>query len=197
MEFSKRTKRTIVLLYCFTALPLMALLFLAFPSQPIDWLIFSFMFILALATTAIPFHIGATTIFLSQWVTVAAFLQYGAGVEMILVQFSILPMLFRVRFLTDLPYRILFSSWMFVVVSLLSATAAHLIGYQLGSTNINMILLAAITFLSVSLITNHLILYARDRILGIDVKFFSRDAAWDYAGGLITFPFETPIETVK
>ncbi|XKH50940.1 GGDEF domain-containing protein [Chryseomicrobium palamuruense] len=184
-----KTKRNIVFLFLFTGIPLMAVLLYLFPSEPIEWSTFAMMLALALATTAIPFHIGNTTIFLSQWVTVAAFLQYGAGVEMILVQFSILPMLFRVRFLTDLPYRILFSSWMFVVVSLLSATAAHLIGYQLGSTNINMIILAAITFLSVSLITNHLILYARDRILGIDVKFFSRDAAWDYTGGLITFPF--------
>ncbi|MBM7706679.1 diguanylate cyclase (GGDEF)-like protein [Chryseomicrobium aureum] len=189
MEFSKRTKRTIVLLYCFTALPLMALLFLAFPSQPIDWLIFSFMFILALATTAIPFHIGATTIFLSQWVTVAAFLQYGAGVEMILVQFSILPMLFRVRFLTDLPYRILFNSWMFVLVSLVSALAAHAVGYQLGTTDIGMILIGASVFMFVSLTSNHIILYTRDRILGSKDKFFSRDALWDYTGSLITLPY--------
>lgn len=189
MEFSKRTKRTIVLLYIFTGLPLMAVLFFWFPSQPIDYGIVLLMLLLAIATTAIPFHIGNTTIFLSQWVTVAAFLEYGAGIEMLLVQISILPMVFRVRFLSDLNYRILYSSWMFVLVSLLSAAAAHAVGYTLGSEDITMIILGASVFLVVSLVSNHIILYARDAILGTKERFFSRDAAWDYTGGLITLPF--------
>ncbi|MFC4356000.1 sensor domain-containing diguanylate cyclase [Chryseomicrobium palamuruense] len=197
MKFSKRTKLNIILLWVFTALPMSIFLYYYYPSQPIDWSIFMLMVLLAIATTAIPIYIGNVTIFFSQWVTVAAFLAYGAGVEMILVQLSILPMIFRVLFLQDLPYRLIFSSWMFIMVSFLSASAAHIAGYQIGSMDTIQILLGATIFMFVSLLSNHVILYSRERILGQKEKFFSRDALWDYAAGLVTLPFAVALYVLQ
>lgn len=197
MKFSKRTKLNIILLWVFTALPMSFFLFYFYPSQPIDWGILILMILLAIATTAIPFHIGNTTIFLAQWVTVAAFLAYGAGIEMILVQLSIIPMIFRVLFLQDLSYRLIFSSWMFIMVSFLSASAAHFVGYSIGSLDNLEIITGASVFMVVSLTSNHIILYTRDRILGLNEKFFSRDALWDYGAGLITLPFAVSLYVLQ
>src|SRR5690606_26924415 len=90
VEFNRKTKQNVLLLWLATGLPLMYGLYFLFPSQPIDWEIFLYLTIFALITTAIPFQIGNTTIILSQWVTLAAFLLYGVGVEMLIVQLSIL-----------------------------------------------------------------------------------------------------------
>lgn len=189
MDFNQKTKNIILILWICTALPMMPILYFVFPQQPIDWEIFIYLLALALVTTAIPFHIGNATIILSQWVSIAAFLLYGVGVEMIIVQACILPIAYHMRTYKDSFYRTLFVSWMFVWVSLISASLTHLLGFQLGNTSITHLSIFAFIFIITNLFINHLILFARDWLLGDKGKFWSADAIWDYSGALITLPF--------
>ena len=189
MDFNQRTKRNILLLWIFTGLPLMYVLYFLFPSQPIDWEIFIYISVFAFITTAIPFQVGETTIVLYQWVTVAAFLLYGVGAEMIAVQFSILPIIYQMRNRPDAFYRILFISWMFMMTSFAAATGVHLLGFEVGNTNLMHLLIYGSLFGIIYVFVNTLILYSRDRLIGIDVKFFSEDAKWDFNSLVITLPF--------
>lgn len=189
MDFNQKTKRNILLLWIFTGLPLMYVLYFLFPSQPIDWTIFLYLSIFAIITTAIPFQVGNTTIVLSQWATLAAFLLYGVGAEMIAVQLSILPIIYQMRNRPDMFYRILFISWMFMYTSFVAAGAVHLLGFEVGNANLMYLLIYGSVFVIIHLFMNHLILYLRDRLVGIEEKFFSEDIKWDYSSIAITIPF--------
>jgi two-component system, cell cycle response regulator len=189
MDFNQRTKRNILLLWIFTGLPMVYVLCFLFPSQPIDWGIFICLSIFTFITTAIPFQVGNTTIILSQWATLAAFLLYGVGAEMIIVQLSILPIIYQMRNRPDMVYRILFISWMFIYTSFAAAGAVHLLGYEVGNTNLTHLLIYGVLFVLLHLFVNHTILYLRDRLVGIDEKFFSDHTKWDYSSAIITLPF--------
>lgn len=189
MNFSQKTKRNILLLWIFTGLPLMYVLYFLFPSQPIDWGIFLYLILFALITTTIPFKVGNTTIILSQWVTLVAFLLFGIGAEMIIVQISILPIIYQIRNQNNAFYRIIFISWMFVITSFVAGGVVHLLGFEIGDTNLGHLLIYGTLFVLLHLTVNHVILYLRDRLIGIDVKFFSNDMKWDYSSILITLPF--------
>lgn len=189
MNFSQKTKRNILLLWIFTGLPLMYVLYFLFPSQPIDWGIFLYLILFALITTTIPFKVGNTTIIFSQWVTLVAFLLFGIGAEMIIVQIGILPIIYQMRNQKNAFYRIIFISWMFVITSFVAGGVVHLLGFEIGDTNLGHLLIYGTLFVLLHLTVNHVILYLRDRLIGIDVKFFSNDMKWDYSSILITLPF--------
>lgn len=189
MNFSRKTKRNILLLWIFTGLPLMYVLYFLFPSQPIDWGIFLYLILFALITTTIPFKVGNTTIIFSQWVTLVAFLLFGIGAEMIVVQIGILPIIYQMRNQKNAFYRIIFISWMFVITSFVAGGVVHLLGFEIGDTNLGHLLIYGTLFVLLHLTVNHVILYLRDRLIGIDVKFFSNDMKWDYSSILITLPF--------
>lgn len=189
MEFNRRTKQNVLLLWLATGLPLMYGLYFLFPSQPIDWEIFVYLSIFALITTAIPFQIGNTTIILSQWVTLAAFLLYGVGAEMLIVQLSILPIIYQMRNHKDAFYRIIFTSWMFAYTSFFAAGIVHLAGFEVGNSNLTHLLLYGTVFVGLHLFINHTILYLRDRFTGENEKFFSEHILWDYGSATITIPF--------
>lgn len=189
MEFNRRTKQNVLLLWLATGLPLMYGLYFLFPSQPIDWEIFVYLSIFALITTAIPFQFGNTTIILSQWVTLAAFLLYGVGAEMLIVQLSILPIIYQMRNYKDAFYRIIFTSWMFAYTSFFAAGIVHLAGFEVGNSNLTHLLLYGTVFVGLHLLMNHTILYVRDRFTGENEKFFSEHILWDYGSATITIPF--------
>ncbi|MBD8036785.1 GGDEF domain-containing protein [Solibacillus sp. A46] len=189
MEFTYETKRNTLLLWIITGLPMMVALYFFFPSQPIDLEIFAYLLIFAIITTAIPFQVGETTIVLSQWVTLTAFLLYGIGAEMIIVQFSLIPIIYQMRNRPDVVTRVLFISWMFVASSFIAAGVVHLLGFEVGNTNLMHLLIYGSIFALIHMFVNHLILYVRDRLIGIKEKFFSEDSKWDYSSILITLPF--------
>ncbi|MER2119710.1 MAG: sensor domain-containing diguanylate cyclase [Solibacillus sp.] len=189
MEFNRRTKQNVLLLWLATGLPLMYGLYFLFPSQPIDWEIFIYLSIFALITTAIPFQFGNTTIILSQWVTLAAFLLYGVGAEMLIVQLSILPIIYQMRNHKDAFYRIIFTSWMFAYTSFFAAGIVHLARFEVGNSNLTHLLLYGTVFVVLHMFINHTILYVRDRFTGEDEKFFSEHLLWDYGSATITIPF--------
>lgn len=189
MEFTYQTKRNTLLLWFITGLPIMGTLYFFFPSQPIDLEIFVYLLIFAIITTAIPFQVGDTTIVLSQWVTLTAFLLYGIGAEMIIVQFSLIPIIYQMRNRPDMVTRVLFISWMFVASSFIAAGVVHLLGFEVGNSNLWHLLIYGSIFALIHLFTNHLILYIRDRLIGIKEKLFSEHTKWDYSSILITLPF--------
>ncbi|MBD8033189.1 MULTISPECIES: sensor domain-containing diguanylate cyclase [Solibacillus] len=189
MEFTYQTKRNTLLLWVITGVPIMGALYFYFPSQPIDLEIFVYLLIFGIITTAIPFQVGDTTIVLSQWVTLTAFLLYGIGAEMIIVQFSLIPIIYQMRNRPDMVTRVLFISWMFVISSFLAAGVVHLLGFEIGNSNLGHLLLYGSLFALIHLFANHLILFLRDRLIGIKEKLFSEHTMWDYSSILITLPF--------
>lgn len=189
MNFTIRTKRNIILLWIFTGLPLIYVLYYLFPSQSIDWEIFIYLILFSIITTAIPFKVGDTTIILSQWVTIAAFLKYGAGAEMIVVQVSLLPIIYQLRDKKDVFYRIVFISWMFITTTFVAAGIVHLVGFELGNRDFIYLLKYGFLFVVIHLFINHLILFIRDRLVGIKEKIFSEHSKWDYSSMVITLPF--------
>lgn len=115
--------------------------------------------------------------------------QYGAGAEMIAVQLSILPIIYQMRDKKDVFYRIFFISWMFIVTTFIAAGIVHLIGFELGNTNFVYLLNYGFLFVVIHLFINHLILFIRDRLVGIKEKIFSEHSKWDYSSMVMTLPF--------
>lgn len=160
-----------------------------FPPPELDfWNLFAYVIFFVLACL-MPMNINGASTFLVQWVTVAVFLKYGIFVEILFLQMTVLIVLFRSR--TDEPQvmRIPFNSLMFFVVSCVSGFVYMAAGGQLASLDLTHVILFGLLYQIASVVANQVIYNIYDRIEGVQAKFFSIDAIWDFALTLVIFPY--------
>jgi diguanylate cyclase (GGDEF)-like protein len=189
MNISKQAKINIWILW-FVTVPIgLYFSYNYFAPVSVEWtLVFAYIAI-ALLTTIFPFKVGATTIFLIQWINLASFLTYGLFVEMIITQIAIIPLMYRMKFQILDFHRILFNSFMFFAISLITGSFVLFLGYEVGSTDLKEILFFSCIYLFTLVIVNHIILHFYAKLEEKDRKFFAKDVFWDYTGLIITLPF--------
>ncbi|WP_175990864.1 sensor domain-containing diguanylate cyclase [Bacillus sp. Marseille-Q1617] len=136
-----------------------------------------------------PIVINGSTIFFIQWVTLVGFLKYGLFVEIVLMQFSIIPLLLRIRMARSDWHRVPLNSLMFFIVSVSSGLIYFLLGGEIGARNIGEILPAALSYQVVSIMINQFVLLAYQRFVVVnDIRFYSKDFIWDFIANMIMFP---------
>ncbi|MFJ5768459.1 sensor domain-containing diguanylate cyclase [Psychrobacillus sp. NPDC093180] len=189
MNISDKAKKNIYFLWLLVV-PLGT--YLAFeyaPIRQIDWGTLSLLIVLGLLTTIFPFFISGTTMFLVQWVTLVVFLNYGIFAELLVMQLFLIPIAYHMKTNRENAYRIVYSSFMFFLVSILCGTMTHVLGFELGSLVVKDVLIYGSIYASIYVLFNHLFLYVRDVLTGLKPKFFTKDFGWDLIGLLMTLPF--------
>ncbi|MEI4769399.1 sensor domain-containing diguanylate cyclase [Psychrobacillus sp. FJAT-51614] len=189
MNISVKAKRNIFILWLLVV-PLGSILVYQYaPSRHVEWDAYLILLLLMLLTSSFPFFISGNTMFLSQWVSLAAFLNYGIFAEMILMQLSILPIAYHIKVNKDNFYRIAFSSLMFFIISVVCGVVVHLLGYNLGSLEVKDLLLFGTIYALCDVILNHALIYLRDSSTGNSPKLVDQSTIWDVIGLTITLPF--------
>ncbi|MFB5088265.1 sensor domain-containing diguanylate cyclase [Psychrobacillus sp. PGGUH221] len=189
MNISVKTKRNIFILWLLVV-PLGSFLVYQYaPSRHVEWDAYLILLLLVLLTTSFPFYISGNTMFLSQWVSLAAFLNYGIFAELVLMQLCLIPIAFHMKANKDNFYRIAFSSFMFFIISVACGTVVHLLGYNLGSLVVQDVLLFGTIYALCDVILNHAIIYLRNSSFGTNPKLLDESTVWDVVGLTITLPF--------
>ncbi|MFJ8063154.1 sensor domain-containing diguanylate cyclase [Psychrobacillus sp. NPDC096426] len=189
MNISDKAKKNIYILWLLVV-PLGTYLAYQYaPIRQIEWGTLSFLIVLALLTTIFPFFISGTTMFLVQWVMIAIYLNYGILAELLVMQLCLIPIAYHMKTNRENAHRIVYSSFMFFLVSVICGAFVHFIGYELGSLVIKDVLIFGSIYATLYVLFNHLFLYFRDVFTGQKPKFFTRDFGWDLIGLLMTLPF--------
>lgn len=189
MNISDKAKKNIYILWLLVVPLGTYLAYLYAPMRQIDWGIMSFLVVLALLTTIFPFFISGTTLFLVQWVSIAIYLNYGIFAELLVMQLCLIPIAYHMKTNRENAYRIIYSSFMFFLVSVICGATVHYLGFQLGSLVVKEVLIFGSIYAVLYILLNHLFLYVRDVLTGLKPKFFTRDFGWDAIGLLMTLPF--------
>jgi diguanylate cyclase (GGDEF)-like protein len=186
-------KKKLVLLFAWLAIVPAGLYYTYqfYPPQNVDgngWELFTLV-LFATFIPLMPIVINGSTIFFIQWVTLVGFLKYGLFVEIILMQFSIIPLLLRIRMSKTDWHRIPLNSLMFFIVSVSSGMIYFLLGGEVGAGNIGDILPAALSYQIGSIMINQFVLLAYQHyFVGSDIRFYSKDFVWDFIANMIMFP---------
>lgn len=136
-----------------------------------------------------PIVINGATIFFIQWVTLVGFIKYGLFVEIILMQFSIIPLLIRLQLTKNDWHRIPLNSVMFFIVSLVSGLVYFLFGGEVGLRDISQLIFPILSYQIVSIMVNQiLLLLYQHYLVNNDVRFYSKDFVWDFTANMIMFP---------
>ncbi|WP_260858174.1 sensor domain-containing diguanylate cyclase [Bacillus sp. FJAT-22090] len=159
------------------------------PIRQIEWGSLGLLIILALLTMIFPFFISGTTMFLVQWVTLAVFLNYGIFVELLVMQLCLIPLAYHMKTNRENAYRIIYSSFMFFLISIICGTVVHFLGFELGTLVVKDVLFFGAIHAIIYILLNHLLLYIRDVFIGKNPGFFTKDFMWDLIGLLMTLPF--------
>ncbi|WP_019413856.1 sensor domain-containing diguanylate cyclase [Paenisporosarcina sp. TG20] len=190
MDISKKAQRLIWALWALTVPFGIYLMYQFAPPVQINWPILWGYTALAILTTYFPFKVAGTTLFLVQWINLAIFLKYGLFIELIIMQIAIIPLALRLKITFSDFYRVLFNSFMFFMVSVISGISVLLMGYQIGSIELKEILVFGSFYQLINMTTNHVILYTYRFLTKQETGgFFGRDSVWDFAGFIVTFPF--------
>lgn len=189
----KNSKRLLVWMTWFAVFPLgIWLINVLAPDgyQKYGWEIIPFL-ILMLIVAAFPIIINKTVIFVLQGVSLAAFLQFGLLVEMLLTQMAVIAMLVKLRIPKTEYYRYPLNSLMFFAVSIFSALAYYLAGgtHQEIDVTEPRDLLAILVYMFTFFISNQLlisfIIYVRHRSKRV---LLGKDLLWEGVSSIVVFP---------
>ncbi|RLQ98040.1 sensor domain-containing diguanylate cyclase [Falsibacillus albus] len=157
---------------------------------PVDLNVWEFIgfFLLAAAITLFPIAINGTTIFIVQWVTLAALMTFNLFFSMLILQLSIILLMFRIGVSKNELYRFASNSLMFFLASFLSGIAYFAVGGQVQDHSLQHILGPAFLHEIVYFVCNHLLLFAFRNLSGHKHKFFGADLTWETLTILMVFP---------
>lgn len=148
MSVNTRTKKLLFLVWVLVVPAGMWYIYNAFPptfsGQWFD--IFAFLFLFSIVG-AMPITINGVSVFLIQWVSLAAFLRFGLFAELIFTQVAVMVLLIKLRMHKSELFRVPLNSIMFFIISLVSGVIYYQLGGQTGPdflTNPNSLWIAAL-----------------------------------------------------
>ncbi|MGG4166859.1 sensor domain-containing diguanylate cyclase [Rossellomorea vietnamensis] len=162
-----------------------------YPPENIAGYELEFITLVAFATfiPLMPIVINGATIFFIQWVTLVGFIKYGLFIEIVLMQFSIIPLLIRLRVTKNDWHRIPLNSLMFFLVSCISGLIYFMVGGEIAERELSQLILPILCYQIVSIMINQiLLLLYHHYVANNDVRFYSKDFVWDFTANMIMFP---------
>jgi diguanylate cyclase (GGDEF)-like protein len=192
MKVAENTKRMIFLVYFLLVPAGMVYTYNAYPPAfSGHWLdLLAFLLLIAIVA-AMPITINSMSVFLIQWVSLAAFLKFGLFIEMILAQIAVIVLLFKLRIQKSEFFRLPLNMTMFFLVSFLSGAAYYALGGHTGPsfvTEPRAIWLAAM-YAVVSYFLNQVIVSFNLRfVYKVRENYFGKDFFVETVTTLITLP---------
>ncbi|MEL3974399.1 sensor domain-containing diguanylate cyclase [Rossellomorea oryzaecorticis] len=191
MQLSLKKKLWILFAWLAIVPPGLYYTYQLYPPQNVEGNTLELLTLIVFATfiPLIPIVINGSTIFFIQWVTLVGFLKYGLFMEIVLMQFSIIPLLIRLRMSKTDWHRAPLNSLMFFIVSVSSGLIYFMLGGETGAGSIGEMLPAALGYQIASIMINQFLLLAYQRyVVANDIRFYSKDFIWDFIANMIMFP---------
>ena len=163
--------------------------FINFPPQGVNWLYISLLTVFGFLTVYFPIIRNGTPIFLVMWVTLPTFLLFGLFVEIIVMQLSILAVLFTKTNNISRRNRLYYNSLIFFILSIIAAFVFHLVGGEVGSIEFWPVMFAIICYQLVHTSVNDIILRLQAKYLKIISPFFTKDVIMTYVTIFVVIPF--------
>jgi diguanylate cyclase (GGDEF)-like protein len=133
MSVNQRTKKLLFLVWLLVVPAGLWFLYNAYPpnfsSQWLDVLAFVLLFSIV---GAMPITINGVSVFLIQWVSLAAFLRFGLFAELIFTQIGVMVLLLKLRLPKSDLFRVPLNSIMFFIVSCVSGLVYYALGGHTG-----------------------------------------------------------------
>ncbi|QQZ10698.1 sensor domain-containing diguanylate cyclase [Heyndrickxia vini] len=159
-----------------------------YPSEPmVPYLIVAFL-VFAGIVSYFPIIINETPIFLTQWITLVAFLLHGLFYEILFLQFSIIMLMFSLKIKKDELYRYFLNSVMFLIVSLVSGITFYAVGGEIGNNTFSDLIVPLIVYQIVNFIANQILYHWTGIFLGKKERFFAKNMLWDFFTLTMVFP---------
>ncbi|MEW4328266.1 sensor domain-containing diguanylate cyclase [Rossellomorea marisflavi] len=137
----------------------------------------------------LPIVVNGTMIFLFQWVALAAFIQFGLFIEILLMQLSVIPFVFRLRVAKQDWHRIPLNSTMFFLVSFFSGLLFYEVGGVVGSMGLETLIIPIFFYQVASVLINQILLFSYLKYIAkASIPFYSKDFIWDGISNLIMMP---------
>ncbi|WP_433743453.1 sensor domain-containing diguanylate cyclase [Falsibacillus pallidus] len=165
------------------------LTYLYYPPAEIKPLDMALFLLLAAIITFFPITINGITIFMIQWVTLAALLSFNLFFSILILQLAIILLMFRVGVGKVDIYRLPLNSLMFFLASTISGMIFFAVGGHVGDPDIHHVLLPAAIHEICYYILNHLLLYVSRNMIGLKYKFFGADLTWETLAIMMVYPF--------
>ncbi|WHY82497.1 sensor domain-containing diguanylate cyclase [Siminovitchia fortis] len=137
---------------------------------------------------SLPLTVNGTAMFLTQWITIAAFLSHGLFFEMLLLQVATVTAALAANLKYQQPYRFLLFSSMFSLISLISGLGFFAFGGKIGQTTVESIVFPGTIFILLNFITAMILQPAAAIFLGNRKKFFGRGLAWNAGIRIVIYP---------
>lgn len=157
--------------------------------QEINWLYLVIFMIFGFLTVYYPIKRNGTPIFLVMWVTIPAFLMYGLFIEMIVMQISILAILFTFSNNQTKMHRFFINSILFYVLSITSAYVFNFVGGKIGSIEFWPIFIGIFCYQFFHTFINDIYLKIYSAYNKIKLPFSTKDILLNYAKILVILPF--------
>lgn len=160
-----------------------------FTGLGLDLLVF---LILISVVAAMPMVINNTPIFLVQWVSLAAFFNFGLFTEMILGQVAVIVLMIKLKVTKDQWYRLPLNSIMFFIISFICGSVYYMLGGPAPGVdmieNPHMFGLGAVYILLEFVLNQVIISIILYTMHGSKISFFGKDFVWETVTSLMTAP---------
>lgn len=161
-------------------------------TPPVDfqWVDFIGILFLLIPAALIPILVEDTTIIVTQWITLAAFLKWGLFTEFMLSQMTVVLALLRLRPTRDQWYRLPLNCLMFGLISIFSALIYYVLGGHHDPFTISDrdVVILAMVYLITYFIANQALYYLIGLLLmGEKRPIWGRDLLWDALLLMINF----------
>ncbi len=188
MDIPKGKKHFILFSWAVIVLPSLFITYHFFPPQIDNIYTVLSLFVFATLMATVPIVINGTPVFLIQWLSIVALVRYGLFLEIVLMQFAIIPLLLRIRVTKSEWYRFPLNSTMFFFVSLISGLVYIQVGGEFGEQPLNSVFIPILIYQVVSVLVNQCVLVLVYRFLNRDYKFISDDLQFDFISNMVMFP---------
>ena len=188
MKVANRSTMRYFILWLLTVPTGLIYVFLNYPPVQVNWMYVAVFIVFGFLTAYYPILRNGIPIFLVLWVTVPAFLMYGLFIEIIVMQISILAILFSLPSKLPLLQRFFINSTLFIFLSIIAAIVFDIVGGEIGSIEFWPVIIAVFCYQFIHTVFNDVLLKLYAVYKKVNSPFFSKDLLVDYAMILVVLP---------
>ncbi|WP_210468773.1 sensor domain-containing diguanylate cyclase [Sporosarcina sp. 6E9] len=164
-------------------------LFLNHNDYEINWLHLSLYTVFGFITLLYPIKKNGQPLFLIMWVTIPVFLKYGIIAEIIVMQLSVLAILFAFNNSISLLNRFLLNSTLFFVLSIVSAAVFTLVGGEIGLLDFWPLIIVVFCYQFSHVSVRDLVFKIDAHFRKIPRNYIYNKTLFDYISGIGIIPF--------
>ena len=189
MKTYNRTTLWTFIVWLFIVPPGIIYLFLNYNLHEINWLHLIVYTLFGFVTLLYPVKRNGQPLFLVVWVTIPVFLKYGIIAEVIVMQFSILPILFKYKNSNPILNQFFLNSTLFFILSVISASVFNFVGGEVGLLEFWPVILFVFCYQFTHIFIKDLAIKLYSLNITTPSTYFSNKTLLDYATDIGVIPF--------